>query len=80
MLLFLQKELAMLVTESMVLTIDRLPKEYIFTYEDFAMVVNQKEAVIKALNRMAKSGKIAKLSKGKYYKAETLKELIKQIS
>jgi hypothetical protein len=32
--------------------------------------VNQKEAVIKALNRMAASGKIAKLSKGKYYKPE----------
>jgi hypothetical protein len=32
--------------------------------------VNQKEAVIKALNRMVTSGKIAKLSKGKYYKPE----------
>jgi hypothetical protein len=32
--------------------------------------VNQKEAVIKALNRMVASGKIAKLSKGKYYKPE----------
>jgi hypothetical protein len=32
--------------------------------------VNQKEAIIKALNRMAASGKIAKLSKGKYYKPE----------
>ena len=29
------------------------------------------EAVIKALNRMVKSGKIAKLSKGRYYKPET---------
>jgi hypothetical protein len=32
--------------------------------------VNPKEAVIKALNRMVVSGKIAKLSKGKYYKPE----------
>ena len=32
--------------------------------------VTNKEAVIKALNRMAASGKIDKLSKGKYYKPE----------
>ncbi len=52
-------------------TIDRLPKGYIFTYADFTTEVNKKEAVIKALNRMVKSGKIAKLSKGKYYKPES---------
>lgn len=51
-------------------TIDRLPKGYVFTYNDFTTEVNKKEAVIKALNRMAESGKIAKLSKGKYYKPE----------
>lgn len=51
-------------------TINRLPKGYIFTYADFTTEVNQKEAVIKALNRMVASGKIAKLSKGKYYKPE----------
>ncbi len=51
-------------------TIDRLPKGYVFTYDDFTTEVNQKEAVIKALNRMVASGKIAKLSKGKYYKPE----------
>jgi hypothetical protein len=51
-------------------TIDRLPKGYVFTYADFITEVNQKEAVIKALNRMVASGKIAKLSKGKYYKPE----------
>lgn len=51
-------------------TIDRLPKGYVFTYADFTTEVNQKEAVIKALNRMVASGKIAKLSKGKYYKPE----------
>jgi hypothetical protein len=33
--------------------------------------VNERQAVIKALNRMAASGKIAKLSKGKYYKPES---------
>ncbi|MBT0813016.1 hypothetical protein KIH41_17140 [Litoribacter ruber] len=51
-------------------TIDRLPKGYIFTYADFITEVKNKEAVIKALNRMVASGKIAKLSKGKYYKPE----------
>jgi len=51
-------------------TIDRLPKGYVFTYDDFKSEVNGKEAVIKALNRLVVSGKIAKLSKGKYYKPE----------
>jgi hypothetical protein len=56
--------------EYIALTIDRLPKGYVFTYADFMAEVNKKEAVIKALNRMVKAGKIAKLSKGKYYKPE----------
>jgi hypothetical protein len=56
--------------EYIALTIDRLPKGYVFTYADFIAEVNKKEAVIKALNRMVKAGKIAKLSKGKYYKPE----------
>lgn len=52
-------------------TIDRLPKGYVFTYADITPEVSKKEAVIKALNRMVASGKIAKLSKGKYYKPES---------
>lgn len=52
-------------------TIDRLPKGYVFTYSDFTNEVNKKEAVIKALNRMANSSRIAKLAKGKYYKPES---------
>lgn len=51
-------------------TIDRFPKGNVFTYADFVAEVNKKEAVIKALNRMVASGKIEKLSKGKYYKPE----------
>jgi hypothetical protein len=54
-------------------TIDRLPKGYIFTYKDFRLEVNKQEAIIKALNRLVESGRIAKLSKGKYYKPETTK-------
>lgn len=56
--------------EYIAFTIDRLAKGYVFTYADFTTEVNKKEAVIKALNRMVESGKIAKLSKGKYYKPE----------
>lgn len=58
-------------TEYISNTIDRLPKGYVFTYEDFITEVNKKEAIIKALNRMATSSKINKLSKGRFYKPET---------
>lgn len=51
-------------------TINRLPKGYVFTYQDFNVEVKRKEAIIKALNRMVDSGKISKLSKGKYFKLE----------
>ncbi|MCC5935067.1 MAG: DUF6088 family protein [Candidatus Cyclonatronum sp.] len=57
-------------TDFVVYMINRLPKGYVFTYEDFIGEVNNKEAVIKALNRMAVGGKIEKLSKGRYYKPE----------
>ena len=60
----------MKIAEYISFTIDRLPRGYVFTYADFVTDVNQKEAVIKALNRMVAAGKIAKLSKGKYYKPE----------
>lgn len=60
----------MKVTEYIRNKIDRLPKGFVFTYEDFDIDVNKKEAIIKALNRMASSGEIEKLSKGKYFKPE----------
>jgi len=60
----------MKITEYIAFTINRFPKGYVFTYEDFYEEVKKKEAIIKALNRMANSGKITKLSKGKYYKPE----------
>lgn len=59
------------VTDYISSKIERLPKGYVFTYADFITEVNKKEAVIKALNRMVSTGKIAKLSKGKYYKPES---------
>jgi hypothetical protein len=58
-------------TEYVAYIIDRFAKGYVFTYSDFTKEVNRQEAVIKALNRMVASGKIAKLSKGKYYKPES---------
>jgi hypothetical protein len=60
----------MKITEKIANKIDKLPKGYIFTYTDLMDEVDEKESVIKALNRMAQAGKIAKLSKGKYYKPE----------
>lgn len=61
----------MKVSEYISFTIDRLPKGYIFTYSDFDTGQNSKEAIIKSLNRLATSGKIVKLAKGKFYKPET---------
>jgi hypothetical protein len=57
-------------TEYIEYKINRLPKGYVFTYLDFITDANKKEAVIKALNRMAASDIIKKLSKGKYYRPE----------
>lgn len=50
--------------------LNRLPKGYVFTYEDFITEVNKREAIIKGLNRMVAKGTLSKLSKGKYYKPE----------
>ena len=50
--------------------INRFSKNYVFTYMDFIQEVNKREAIIKHLNRMVTSGKINKLSKGKYYKPQ----------
>ncbi len=61
----------MKISEYIAFTIDRLPKGYVFTYKDFIEEVNNKEAVIKSLNRMAAAGKIKKIAKGKYYKVKT---------
>ena len=60
----------MKISEYILFKIDRLPNGHVFTYLDFNTEVNQKEATIKALNRLVAKGKIAKLSKGKYYKPE----------
>jgi hypothetical protein len=48
--------------------IRKFPDGYVFTYTDFMLEGFNPDTVIKALNRMAASGKISKLSKGKFYK------------
>ena len=50
--------------------INKFPRGYIFTYKDFITEVNQKEAIIKFLNRLVTSNKIEKLAKGRYYKPQ----------
>ena len=61
----------MKVSDIIVNKIERLPNGYIFTYKDFLLSVEKKEAAIKALNRLVEKGKINKISKGKFYKPET---------
>ncbi|RKD92644.1 DUF6088 family protein [Mangrovibacterium diazotrophicum] len=58
----------MKVSDRIANTIDRFPADYIFTYSDFDIEVSNKSAVVKALNRMVATGKISKLSKGRFYK------------
>lgn len=57
-------------TEYIKNSVDRFPKGYVFTSGDFIEKVKSKEALMKALNRLAVSGKIVKLAKGRYYKPE----------
>lgn len=61
----------MKVTDYIENTINRFPKGYVFTYEDFDIDVDKKQATIKALNRMVEANKLSKLSKGRYFKPET---------
>ena len=48
--------------------INTLSDDYVFTASDFKMESQSQSAVVKALNRMAASGEITKLAKGKFYK------------
>ena len=60
----------MTTTQFIASRIKKLPTGQIFSYTDFLKEPGQREAVIKTLNRRVEAGKLAKLSKGKYYKAE----------
>lgn len=49
----------MKVSDIIINKIDRLPNGYIFTYNDFSLPVENKEAAIKSLNRLVERlGKI----------------------
>ena len=48
--------------------INRLKAGYVFTYDYFSIPVENTNALKKALSRMVESGKIVRLSKGKFYK------------
>ena len=59
--------------------------DYVLTASDFDFGPQSKAAVVKALNRMADSGELMKLSKGKFYKPRktqfgTLKPSVYQIA
>ena len=48
--------------------INRFQDGYVFTYTDLDISADKSNTIIKALNRMIESGKLRKLSKGRYYK------------
>ncbi len=48
--------------------IDKFKEGYVFTYDELGFNPEKTNAVIIALNRFVKDGKLCKLSKGKYYK------------
>ncbi len=50
--------------------VDKIPEGYVFTYSEIIDDANKAEAVIKALNRMVASGRLKKISKGRFYKPE----------
>lgn len=60
----------MKVTDYISAKVDKLPDGLIFSYMDVMKTSSKREATIKALNRMVASGRLAKLAKGKFYKAE----------
>jgi len=68
--LFLQYNQGMKTAQVIASSLERLPEGKVFTYAGFVSDPKQKEAIIKALNRMAAAGKIMKLAKGRYYKPE----------
>jgi hypothetical protein len=48
--------------------VNRLPRGYVFTCDNFIKEVKGKATVVRSLNRLAASGMIVKLAKGRYYK------------
>lgn len=61
----------MKIKEKVKIEIRQIPEGIVFTYEDISQNPEEKEAVIKNLNRLVASGELSKLSKGRFYKAKT---------
>ena len=60
----------MKITDIVTFKINRLKPGYVFTYSDFKIPVNKIDALKKTLSRLVASGKIVRLSKGRFYKPE----------
>ncbi|MFO7575589.1 MAG: DUF6088 family protein, partial [Bacteroidales bacterium] len=60
----------MKIADIVVNKINRFKTGYIFTYDDFGIPVKNMSALKMALNRLVSTGKIIRLSKGRYYKPE----------
>lgn len=58
----------MKISEIVTNKIDRFKTGYVFTYKDFSLPVEKINALKKVLSRLTESGKIIRLSKGRYYK------------
>ena len=50
--------------------INKIPRGQVFSYTDFNIEVERKDTIVKTLNNFVAKGKIAKLSKGKFYKPQ----------
>ena len=48
--------------------VSEIPVDFVFTYRDLGLTAEDSANVIKKLNRLAESGVISKLSKGRYFK------------
>ena len=66
--LFSEYDDVMNITKEIRKRISNFADDYVFTASDFDFGTDNQVAVVKALNRMTKSGEISKLSKGKFYK------------
>ena len=60
----------MKIKEKVIKEIKLIPEGIVFNYEEISQNPEEKEAVIKNLNRLVKSGELSKLSKGRFYRAK----------
>lgn len=62
--------LTMIISSETAEKVKKIPVNEVFTYRELLKKTIEKEAVIKALNRMTRSGLVVKISKGRYYRPE----------